>query len=164
VETLRHIWFTLFGCSMLCTWGCVFHWRRLCLHIAPLSGSVWVPQAVDHTLQVRMVAHKNWWCTHTVGIIYAILHWLPCYIYIYPKPSAWIAKSAWWTLTPVLKQDIKHCNSTSVTVLTISFPDIIPWRSFLAHASIKLSISPVISGFQPPKFTQVSLYLSSIHL
>jgi len=28
------------------------------------------------------------------------------------KASAWVAKSAWWTLTltPVLKQDIKHCN------------------------------------------------------
>ena len=40
VEILWHIWFTLFGCSMLCTWCCVFRWR-LCLLIPPLSGSVW---------------------------------------------------------------------------------------------------------------------------
>jgi len=46
-----------------------------------------VPQAMDHTLQVRTVAHKNWWCTPTVltlgampGIVYTIPHWLPCYI------------------------------------------------------------------------------------
>ena len=35
------------------------------------------------------------------------------------------------------------------------------WRSLLAYTCIKLTISPVLSGFQPPNFTQVLLQPSS---
>jgi len=43
-------------------------------------------------------------------------------------------------------------------------PDILfLWRLLSAHASIKLTISPVVSGFQPSNFIQLPLQSSFTH-
>jgi len=50
------------------------------------------------TQELMMHSYSRYYICHAIAI------------YIYQRQSVWVAKSAWWTLTPVLKQDIKHCN------------------------------------------------------